>query len=548
MNKPIKYILKLNIKLISFKPLIFIANFIIWLLISLIPLISGLIVKDIFVNLTSSNFNTYFNQVFLLLFVVLLNGLLIREGGVADTLSRFYIGQLVRKSILGTIVEDKKVEIKSNGSIIDILENDVDVLEELVSCEIDFLCRFIFFIGAIIILANINFTLTIFSMIPLVIFSNVIWVLGSKYKAKYSEVRKSTIEYTEFLNEIVENREIIQFLNNRSNLMRRFKDKCNQTKKSSINQNIFNVGINESITLINNFVVVLILFLFIKLYEKNNLSIGDFTLFLSYFGYGYNFLQLFSETYSDIKYAEDSVIRISKLLSCDIKNITHVLINKCNLKGKNIEKLYSSQSITLKNFRLCSDDKCHDISINKGDFIVISGENGSGKSTLVNAIIGYEKYDGKISYYDKHEKENYDMVISYVPQEPHFFNDTIKNNISMFSEDIDVIKSAQIANLADNLFNWDINSSEFVGVDAKRLSEGQRQRLAIARGIANDENIIILDDCLSFLDKDNRKTILQNIINLKKTTIIVSNDEDIKSIADKVIEMKKLKIIDSTVQ
>jgi len=196
-----------------------------------------------------------------------------------------------------------------------------------------------------------------------------------------------------------------------------------------------------------------------------------------------------------------------------------------------------------------------DLKIKSNDFIGIIGKSGSGKTTLLNLLIGLLKpTKGNIKLNDKKLNEiNLEKLyhkFSYIPQEPFFLYDTVKSNI--VSSDIyklvdnkkiiDVLKKTKL----DNKFVQNGNiSNEFIGENASNLSGGEKQRLAIARAIYSDCEVMILDEITNKLDLETRKEIIDLISSFKnsKTVIIVSHDQDTIEKCNNIFELKNKKLI-----
>lgn len=106
----------------------------------------------------------------------------------------------------------------------------------------------------------------------------------------------------------------------------------------------------------------------------------------------------------------------------------------------------------------------------------------------------------------------------------------------MFANDGSVERAASISNVDPSL----LGSGEKVGVNGKELSEGQRQRVSIARAMYDSSDIVIMDAPFTYLDKENRRSILEKIISQHQILIIVSDDVNILKRANKVIEMNQM--------
>ena len=191
--------------------------------------------------------------------------------------------------------------------------------------------------------------------------------------------------------------------------------------------------------------------------------------------------------------------------------------------------------------------------INKGDFIGIYGKSGSGKSTFLNILSGLINSDEGYFYVDNERITsknilNWFNTISYVPQNNFIFDDSIKNNIclSIQNEEIDQ-KLLEKSIYCSALEDLSIDIDNFMcGEDGKYLSFGQKQRLAIARAIYQNKDIIILDECTSNLDDRSESKIIERFKNhlSDKTGIIVSHKFISLEICNKIFEMKDGKLLE----
>lgn len=197
-----------------------------------------------------------------------------------------------------------------------------------------------------------------------------------------------------------------------------------------------------------------------------------------------------------------------------------------------------------------------DLKIKKGSKVGIIGRSGAGKSTLVDLILGLLKPQKGQIYVDEnklHEVVNsWQGQIGYIPQEIYLLDDSIKNNIAfgIEKENINdelinnVVKVAQLEELVLSLPN---KLETVIGNRAVKLSGGEKQRIAIARAVYNNPEILILDEATSALDIDNENKILDEINrNLSdKTIIIISHRNNTVKNCDIIYVMEDGKIIDN---
>ena len=197
-----------------------------------------------------------------------------------------------------------------------------------------------------------------------------------------------------------------------------------------------------------------------------------------------------------------------------------------------------------------------DFKIKKGSKVGIIGRSGAGKSTLVDLILGLLKpQKGQIYVDDNKLNEvvnSWQNKIGYIPQEIYLLDDSIKNNISFGIEKENIKEelinnAVKVAQLEDLVFSLPNKLETIVGNRGIKLSGGEKQRIAIARAVYNNPEILILDEATSALDIDNENKILDEINrNLSdKTTIIISHRNNTVKNCDIIYVIEDGRIIDN---
>jgi ATP-binding cassette, subfamily B, multidrug efflux pump len=192
--------------------------------------------------------------------------------------------------------------------------------------------------------------------------------------------------------------------------------------------------------------------------------------------------------------------------------------------------------------------------VTAGQSIAIVGTTGSGKSTIANIVSrmydvekGKVKIDGvNIRDYDLH---NLRSQIGYVPQDVFLFSDTIMNNISFGTVNMErqrIEAAAYNADLKQTIDDFPEGFGTRLGERGITLSGGQKQRLSIARAIARNPKILILDDCLSAVDTKTENTILTSLKDIMRgrTTIIISHRVSSAKLADKIVVLDEGHIVE----
>lgn len=227
--------------------------------------------------------------------------------------------------------------------------------------------------------------------------------------------------------------------------------------------------------------------------------------------------------------------------------------------NKQVETITTSQKINIFNELLVKNLKfaypntsnfvINDISfkINKGEKVAIVGKNGSGKTTLIKLILGiYHPDFGGIYYNDIPLKNDNRRVIcdlvSICQQKYTKYKLTLKENIIISdinkkNNDKELIELLDYLNLGKNFYLNDVLSSEFDGVD---LSEGQWQKIAIARACYKENQILVADEPTASIDPLAESEILMKILDISKnsTLIIVSHRLSVCKLVDKIIVLE----------
>ena len=225
----------------------------------------------------------------------------------------------------------------------------------------------------------------------------------------------------------------------------------------------------------------------------------------------------------------------------DIQNTSSTPFNN-SIELVNVNFSFDTQKTILSNINL---------KIEKGEFIGIAGLSGSGKTTLVDIISGlYDIDKGEILVDNIPYKKMPPLKIGYIQQDFHLMNTSIRENVALGFNDIDdefvieALKQAQLYDFIKNNFKEGIYANPFV--DNVGFSQGQKQRLIIARALYSSPDILILDEATSALDfktEDEICSILHSIKGEKTIIAIAHRLSTIKN-ADKIAFIKNGKIAD----
>jgi putative ABC transport system ATP-binding protein len=213
------------------------------------------------------------------------------------------------------------------------------------------------------------------------------------------------------------------------------------------------------------------------------------------------------------------------------------------LSCENIVKTYKTSDI----FNVLNDIS---MQIYEGELLVIVGASGSGKSTLINILGGIDKCtSGNVYFRNKNITEyNEKNITQYRRKNVGFIYQSFNliNELTVYEN---ILLTSNSKNNVDEILKK-VGLYEKKNLYPKELSGGEQQRVAIARALSKDFDILFCDEPTGALDSENSKKILLLLEELarqdKRTIVIVTHNNDIKKIADRVYTIKNGKIIDET--
>lgn len=229
-------------------------------------------------------------------------------------------------------------------------------------------------------------------------------------------------------------------------------------------------------------------------------------------------------------------VAITKILNLFYNRSSNAILNK-TMKGDividNLNYSFGDNTV-LKNINL---------KIINGSKVMVIGSSGSGKSTLFKILKKYYEIPRNQIYIDEIDINDYQTSdIVYVSQSEILFSDTVYNNINS-NNIIDISKLCLVDKIVQKNqlgYNMLIEENGF------NLSGGERQRIILARAIARDFNILVIDEGLSQVDTNMERKIMKNLFQKyqKQTIIFISHRLDNIDLFDQVIKIEKGQISD----
>ena len=388
---------------------------------------------------------------------------------------------------------------------------------------------------------SVNARLTLYTLIPLPLLSFSIYYVNNIINRKSEEIQRSLSALSTFVQEAFSGIRVLKAFVRESDSVRTFKQESDDYKDKSISLARVNALFIPLIMALVGLSSVITVFIGGGEVISGAISAGVIAEFIIY-------VNMLTWPVASLGWITSIVQRAA----ASQKRINEFLETKTDITSEAGLEREIQGDIELKNVTFLYPDSgieaLRDVSfsVQAGQSIAIVGTTGSGKSTIANIIPRmYDVAEGEVLI-DGIDIRQYDLgslrsQIGYVPQDVFLFSDTIFNNVAFgFAEAPDpqqVERAADIADLTATIQDFPDGFATRVGERGVTLSGGQKQRVSIARAIARDPRILIMDDSLSAVDTKTENTILNSLkeIMRDRTTVIISHRVSSAKLADKIL-------------
>lgn len=443
-------------------------------------------------------------------------------------------GTELRNKIYRKIINFSNSDIEhfGKGNLVNLLTNDVNRIQSVVAMIIRLVIRAPFLvIGSVVcaFLIDIYAGIIFVSIVPLVMF---IYFLILKISGKqYKKVQKQNDKIVEKTNDDISGIKAIKSFNNEEKEINEYEQLTSSYYFESKKAILTNELINPLTIFIVNVAIMAVIYLATYTFKSPfivDLRKGDVVALISYLNSILlalialcNLILVFVKGFS-------SNARINEFL-----NYKEVIDNKGKCIKDSLElkeNLVKFNDVSLS-FNNENNVLNHiDFEINKGETIGLIGGTGSGKTLLINVLERFYDFNEGEIFYKGINIKDYDISslrndIGLVSQKPHFLKGTIKSNMLIGKSDAtdeEIIEALKMSKAYEFVSKYDDLLNHEVLENGKNFSGGQKQRLAIARGILRAKELLILDDSTSALDYLTDKEVRKNIKKNKMTTLIIS--------------------------
>ncbi len=482
------------------------------------------------------------------IFIIALVVLQLLLGFISSMINAKASGKLIirlRNRIFTGLLHKKYADTEKlhSGDILNRMTGDVNIVVNGAITLIPSVCSIVTkIIVAVYALTAVNLTVGLIIVFLGIIVPLFARILGKKYKLISKEVQKTEGVSRGFIGECLENSVVIKTFSSETPITDKMNSYLSENYDAKIKHNLLRVGAS---TLLNG-VFSVGYYIVIIWAVCASLSYGTL----------YYLLQLITILRSPLQNVSGILPKYYSMVASAerIMEFEELEDEPSLLDDSTIEALKENfKSIQIKNLNFSYGDEiilqdC-DLSIERNKLTVITGESGSGKSTLFKLLLGlYTRNDGFISF-DEGTSINATTrkMFAFVPQGNMILSGTIRENITLCNNNISeeqiikATKAAQIYDFIDSLPNGlDTKISE-KGVG---LSEGQIQRIAIARALLTNAPILLLDESTSALDEQLEEALLSALKSMTdKTVVFITHRNKPVHISDAIFHLDDKKFI-----
>lgn len=416
------------------------------------------------------------------------------------------------------------------------------------------------FLGLLVIyrMALLDIQMTLLVVIPLSTIAVAGTVLGNKMRTRFKDSQKAFEDLSDYVQESFSGIGVIKAFVKEQLELRAFLKTNQNTKDKNILFVRMQVILQILVQSVVSIVIILTLILgAIKISETSGsadpFTVGMLVEFAGYFG-----LLVWPMM------ALTMIIRMRSQGKASLERIDEILYHPVDVKDapdvKSVEKIEGAITFNRLDFKYPDGDdyalKNISFDVKAGQTVGILGRTGSGKTTVVDLLLRIYNVDKGMLMIDGIDIMEIPLstlreAFGYVPQDGFLFSDTIKNNIALgLHQEPNLSSIEEVARLSDvhhNIQEFKSGYETIIGERGVTLSGGQKQRVSIARAMAKNPPILILDDSVSAVDTATEEKILSNLKMTRqgKTTIMIAHRISTVKHADLIVLIDEGEVVAS---
>lgn len=547
--------------LMTYRPWFFVLNAVLWAAFHCVPLLMGLAVRAFF-DAVSGQAPAGLNAWTLLglLAASQLARVVVFSFGVTTFIDQWIKFEfLLRRNMLNWLVNGPGARLmaESSGESMTRFRDDVNDVNEWLEAIVDVFGIVGFALMALAVMFRIQPIITLVVILPLV----AMVVLGSRMSGlirRYRRAqREATSRVTGFIGEVFGAVQAVKVASAERSVIAHF-HKLNESRRAAAVKDTLVSELYNSLTgSIIDIGVSALLLLAARSMRAGAFTVGDFSLFVSYLTQMSYYMRYFGNMVARHRRVGVAIDRLDGFLQGAPEG-TLVEHHPLYTSGPMPDVPYVAKAEAHRLERLDIADLTYryassgrgvegvNLSVRRGELVVVTGRIGSGKSTFLRALLGLlPRQSGEIRWNGEVVSDPSVYLtpprVAYTPQTPRLFSDTLRDNVlaGVAEGAADLDRALRDAVLEDDLAALDKGWDTLVGPRGVKLSGGQMQRTAAARMFVRDPELLVFDDLSSALDVETERTLWERMdARGDATCLVVSHRRAVLKRADHIVVLK----------
>lgn len=587
MKRRVPPVLLVVWRLMSFSPRHYVTGGLCWTLFFVLPLVSGLILKELFDQFSGERLATMDAVLWLCAAFVAVEVVRAVAFWIGLYLWTYWwnggttmLRANVMQSILGSRGPAAQRLPHSSGEAVARFRDDVDDLIILTDNAVDVVASGLFAVGALAIMATIDPVVTLALAVPLIVVLVLTRSLRNLIRRVHQRARELGAVVTAFIGETFSGVLALKTSGAEHAALTRLREHNQRRRHAAVQDRLAMDLLNTSTTAIIEISVGLVLLLSASSMRSGEFTVGDFALFLTYIGW----LTMFPQTLGRVLYrlpqGAVATERLSRLMADyesadDLSRFNGLwlrsdpppahdqvpgrddplqVLGVHGLTAMHADAVDGSQETERGDHR----SGVHDVSftIKRGSFTVVTGAVGSGKTTLARALLGLMAVDhGAITWNGRLIDDPGTFLVpnraAYAGQVPRLFSDSLRENLAMGwpASDDDLREALALAVFERDLADMPGGLDTTVGPRGVRLSGGQVQRATAARALVRMPDLLVVDDLSSALDVETEQLLWDRIATSARdgrgpsTLLVISHRRSALERADQVLVLDRGRLV-----
>ncbi len=446
-------------------------------------------------------------------------------------------------------LDQKFFQDSQTGDLMARVSNDVTLIREILGPGLMDLSRSIMlFLAGLAIMLTIDVKLALLAALPLPFITLIFVWVGSVIEKRYHAVQTQFGNLSTFVQENFSGARVVKAYVQEGNEATAFERETKAFEEANVSWARLSMALWPMLSVLIGISTVVVIYVGALEVKSGAITLGDFVKFNAYIVLLSMPMVTLGWTLNMYQQAAASMQRVEEVLSRK-----PVVVDAPGVKP--LSQVRGSITFERVSFGYFNRPVLHDVALDvpAGSTLAIVGPTGSGKTTLVNLIARvYDVRSGRVTIDGVDVRDiplqQLHRSVAFVPQESFLFSATLEENVTWGGEvDAEHLKQAvELAQLSNDLPQLPMGMQTMVGERGVSLSGGQKQRAAIARALAREAPIVILDDALSHVDAYTEERILAGLRGYiaGRTAVIIAHRVSAVRWADQIVVLEDGRIVE----